>query len=106
MSASAVLKLQKVGFTSEQVEALADFMDTQAASKADLAEVKAELKADLAGVKAELKADIADVKADLVGVKSDMKLLEQRMTIRLGGMLVVITGILLAGMRYMIVQHP
>ena len=77
MSASAVLKLQKVGFSAEQVEALADFMDTQAASKADLAETKAELKADLAEVKAELKADmlavghrleskIADVKSDLL----------------------------------------
>jgi hypothetical protein len=32
MSASAILKLQKVGFTTEQVEALADFMDTQSAS--------------------------------------------------------------------------
>ena len=36
MSASAVLKLQKVGFSIEQVEALADFMDTQTASKVDL----------------------------------------------------------------------
>ena len=50
MSASAVLKLQKVGFTIEQVEALSDFMDTQAASKADLLEAKAELKADLEAV--------------------------------------------------------
>ena len=36
MSASAILKLQRVGFTSEQVEALADLVDSQAASKADL----------------------------------------------------------------------
>lgn len=36
MGASAVLRLQKVGFSAEQVEALADFMDTQAAGKADL----------------------------------------------------------------------
>ena len=31
MSASAVLKLQKVGFTAAQVEALAEFMDAQGA---------------------------------------------------------------------------
>ena len=36
MGASAVLKLQKIGFTVEQVEAVADLVDTQAASKADL----------------------------------------------------------------------
>jgi hypothetical protein len=110
MSASAVLKLQKVGFTSEQVEALADFMDTQAASKADLMRETSTIRGDLVGVRAELKADIADVRAELgatkADLKSDLKLLEQRMTIRLGGMLVVITGILLAAMRYMIVPHP
>ncbi len=105
MSASAVLKLQRVGFSIEQVEALADFMDTQAASKADLAEVKAELKADLAEVKAELKAELSEVKAaiktDNADMRSEIRLLEQRMTIRLGGMLVVITSILLAAIRYL-----
>ena len=94
MSASAVLKLQKVGFSIEQVEALADFMDTQAASKADLNDAKAELKADIAEVKTELKADIAEV-------RSELKLSEQRTIIRLGGLLVVITGILLGAIRYL-----
>jgi hypothetical protein len=70
MSASAVLKLQKAGFSLEQVEALADFMDTQAASKADLGEAKNELKADIAEVKNELKAEITEV-------RSELKLLEQ-----------------------------
>ncbi len=88
MSASAILKLQKVGFTSEQVEALADFMDTQAASKADL---------EAATHKLDLK--IAEVKADVAEVGSDLKLLEQRMTIKLGGMMMVGVGILLAAIR-------
>ena len=105
MSASAVLKLQKAGFTIEQVEALADFMDSQAASKADLNEAKAELKAEITGVRSELKADLneakAELKAEITGVRSELKLLEQRMTIKLGGMLVVITGILLAAIRYL-----
>lgn len=94
MSASAILKLQKVGFTTEQVEALADFMDTQAASKADLFEVRSELKAVLFEVR-------SDVKADIAAVKSDLKLLEQRMTIKLGGMMMVAVGILLAAIRYL-----
>ena len=123
MSASAVLKLQKVGFSIEQVEALADFMDTQAASKADLNDAKAELKSDIAGVRSEiasvkndLKAEIAGVrsefKAEIAEVRSDLRLvesnlhaqnvqIEQRMTIKLGGLLVVITGILLAAIRYL-----
>jgi hypothetical protein len=91
MSASAILKLQKVGFTAEQVEALADFMDTQAASKADLFEVRSELKADLAETKAELKADVAAV----------LKQVEQRITIKLGGMMIVAVGVLMTAMRYL-----
>ena len=90
MSASAVLKLQKVGFSIDQVEALADFMDTQAASKADLNDAKAELKSDIAGVRSEIAE-----------VRSELKLSEQRTIIRLGGLLVVITGILLGAIRYL-----
>lgn len=77
MSASAILKLQRSGFTQEQVEALAEFMDTQAASKADLeavahrletkiAEVRTEAKAGLAEAKAELKAEMAAVRVDVI----------------------------------------
>lgn len=40
MSASAVLKLQHAGFTAEQVEALAEFLDDRAATKDDAAEIK------------------------------------------------------------------
>jgi len=94
MGASAILKLQKVGFTTEQVEALADCMDTQAASKADL---------EAATHKLDLK--IADVKAEVIEVRSEMKLLEQRMTIKLGGMMMVAVGILLAAIRYLPPGH-
>jgi len=45
MSANTAFKLQDAGFTRQQVEALAEFMDTQAASKADLE--KAEHRLDL-----------------------------------------------------------
>ena len=117
MSASAVLKLQKAGFTTEQVEALADFMDTQAASKTDLLEVKSEVKADIAGVKAELKADIdaaahqtdmkiAGVKADLAELRSEVRLLEQRMTIKLGSIVFLAVGLLFAAIRYLPAPHP
>jgi DNA-binding transcriptional MerR regulator len=80
VTATAILDLERAGFTREQVEALARLLETQTVTKADLAEAKAELKADLAEVRTELKADIAHL-------ASELKLLEQRMTIKLGGMI-------------------
>jgi len=95
------------------------------ATKADLAALKtdlAEVKTDLAGVKADLtevktdlagvKADLTEVKTDLAGVKTNLatlkaelehsnKLLEKSMTIRLGSMLFVAVGVMMAFMKYM-----
>ena len=50
MTATAILDLERAGFTREQVEALAKFLDTQMATKADIARLElklAETKADL-----------------------------------------------------------
>ena len=123
MSASAILKLQRVGFTAEQVEALADFMDGQAASKADLdaathrvelsiAAVRGELERSIADVRGEMDAavhkldrSIADVRGEVASLRADVRLLEQRMTVRLGGMMIVAVGILLAAIRYL-PPHP
>ena len=83
MSASAILRLQAAGFSTEQVTALAELIDTQAAAKSDveasehrielkLGDVKSELRTEIAGVKAELKADVAGVKADVLVLKGMM----------------------------------
>lgn len=73
MSASAILKLQAAGFSTEQVTALADLIDTQAASKSDVVEAKSSLKSDLEGVehRLELKIehDVGAVKADVLVLK-------------------------------------
>lgn len=58
MSASAILKLQSVGFTTEQVTALADLIDTQAATKADLE-----------GSEHRLELKMAKIDADVVVLK-------------------------------------
>jgi len=134
MSASAILRLQKVGFTSEQVEALADFMDDRAASKVDVEssantlksqietvehrlELKiGEVKAEIEAVEHRLELKIGEVKAEIERVEhrletkiaeigSDMRLLEQRMTVKFGGMLLALAGILLAAIRYL-PPHP
>lgn len=98
MSASAILKLQKVGFTSEQVEALADFMDTQAASKADLESTEHRLDVKITEVKSELR--LVET-----GLRAELKQIEQRMTIKLGAMLLALAGLLLAAIRYL-PPHP
>ena len=58
------------------------------ATRSDLDRLRAELKAEIAALRAELKAEI--------------ELLRRDLTIRLGGMIVVAGGIILAAIRY----HP
>ncbi|WP_298956490.1 DUF1640 domain-containing protein [uncultured Methylobacterium sp.] len=101
MSASSVLKLQKAGFSTEQVEALADFMDTQAASKADLEAAVHKLELGQAGLRKDLDLGLAGVRSEIADVRGELRLLEQRMTVRLGGMLVAAVGVLIAAMRYL-----
>ncbi len=134
MSAAAVLKLQKAGFTTEQVEALADFMDTQVASKADLdnavhklelgnaalrkdldlgnaalrkdldlgsAALRKELDVSNAALRKDLDLGLASLRSEIADVRGELRLLEQRMTVKLGGMLVAAVGILIAAMRYL-----
>ncbi|KMO43508.1 hypothetical protein VQ03_08110 [Methylobacterium tarhaniae] len=145
MSASAVLKLQKAGFTTEQVEALADFMDTQAASKADLdnavhklelgnaalrkdmdlgnaalrkdmdsglaslrkdldlglASLRKDLDLGLASLRKDLDLGLASLRSEIADVRGELRLLEQRITVKLGGMLVAAVGVLIAAMRYL-----
>lgn len=72
MSAAAILKLQASGFSSEQVSALAELVDTQAATKTDLEasshslELKiGSLKTDIDAVEHRLELKITDVKGDV-----------------------------------------
>src|SRR5690349_14372425 len=54
VTVTAILDLERAGFTREQVEALARLLETQTVTKADLAETKAELKDDIASVRREI----------------------------------------------------
>jgi hypothetical protein len=80
----------------------ADLTSVESGLRADIATLRAELKADIAALRAELKADIELLRAEL---KADIELLRRDMTIRLGSMLVVAVGVILAGMRYFTL-HP
>ncbi len=110
-------RLEAAGFPGKQAgdtaEALAEAMSgAEIATKSDLALVRtdlaglrAELKADIAALRAELKADIAalraELKADIELMRREMEILRRDLTIRLGGMMVVAVGILLAAIRYL-----
>jgi methionine-rich copper-binding protein CopC len=77
MSAAAILKLQASGFTSEQVSALAELIDTQAATKADVEAAEHRLELKISDLKASTQAEISDLKAstksDIESVKSSLQ---------------------------------
>ncbi len=85
-------RLEGGGFTAEQARTAASAL-AEAMTGAELA-----TKSDL-GL---LRSDLDVLKNDL---KNDIVPPEQRMTIRLGGMLVIAVGILLAAIRYL-PSHP
>jgi hypothetical protein len=65
MGASAILKLQAAGFSTEQVTALAELIDSQAATKADLEAAKHDLGLRIDAVEHGLGSRIDAVKRDL-----------------------------------------
>ena len=107
-------RLEGAGFSPQQAgdtaEALAEAMSgAELATTADIVGVRTELKAEIAALRSELKAEIAAVRAEIAAARSELKadieLLRRDITIRLGSMLVVAVGILLAAMRYLPPTH-
>jgi hypothetical protein len=114
-------RLESAGFPPRQAgdtaEALAEAMaGAELATTANLAELRVELKAEIAAVRAELRAEIASVrtelaalraelKAEITAVRAQIELLRRDITIRLGSMIVVAVGVLLAAIRYLPASH-
>jgi hypothetical protein len=98
-------RLEEAGFAPKQAgdtaEALAEAFG-ELATKADVAAVHAAVHADIAALKARFDAKLAALEA---GFDAKLELLRRDMTIRLGGMLVVAVGVILAAMRYFTL-HP
>ena len=94
----------RAGFSQEHAEATADALSElvaeQVATKQDVKDLGVDLRAEIAALRNDLRAEIADGRGEIATLRADMvagfREVEQRMTIRLGGMLVVSTGILLA----------
>ncbi len=92
MNAIAVYKLEEAGFKRNQVEALVEFLDTQAVTKLDLeksthqlqqeiAAVHSGLKQEIAAVRTELKQDIAELRTEL---KQEIATVRQELAILRG----------------------
>jgi hypothetical protein len=100
-------KLKAVGVPEKQAEVqaevMADIIDDKLATKKDLAQVnydlrraieetRSELKRDIEELRIELKRDIealrVELKGDINALKQNMKELELRMTVRLGGLMI------------------
>ena len=96
-------RLKEAGFNDAQAEAVTTvFRDVRTADLANLAtkaDVEA-IRADVERLEAATKADFArfelTMKAEIARLESQIELLRRDLTIRLGSMIVVMTGILLA----------
>ena len=71
--------------------------DDSVATKADIAAVRTELVTQ----GAELRAEIQDIRAELKAIRAEIRDLEQRMTIKLGGLLVLALTLLTAINRWL-----
>ena len=105
----------KAGFSQEHAEAaadaLAEVIAEQVATKQDIKDLGTELRAEIADLRNEMRAEFADVRSEMrtefaavrtemrtefAALRAEIAAAEQRTIIRLGGMLVVLAGILLA----------
>jgi len=101
-------RLRGAGFSESQAETMTgvlrdahDAEVSQLATKSDLAQLEAVVTSDVAAVKsdvARLEAQLSQLatKGEVAALRADMEILRRDLTIRLGSMIVVATGILLA----------
>lgn len=97
-------KLEAVGVPRAQaevtVEIMTDIIDKNLATKQDLAHLESTTSREFAAVRSEMSQEFAAVRSEMsLGfqqVKSDLERMQDKITIRLGMMLVVVVGALAA----------
>ena len=96
----AVKKLKEVGFDESQAEMvirmIGEAFDDSVATKADIVTVRADLSTQGAELCAEIQDVRAELRAEAKAIRAEIRDLEHRMTIKLGGLLVVALGLLTA----------
>ncbi len=73
MTASAILKLPRAGFTEEQVQALAEYVDEQLATKADLGAATEQVRSELKAAEARLQTTIEQVRSELKSTEARLE---------------------------------
>ena len=79
MTAIAILRLQRAGFTEEQVEALAEFSEAGAATKSDIARLETAISGldhKIDAVRSDLEAKIAGLDGRVAGLQGRVAGLE------------------------------
>ena len=79
MTAIAILRLQRAGFTEEQVEALAEFSEAGAATKSDIGRLEtaiSDLDHKIDSVRSDLEAKIAGLDGRVAGLQGRVAGLE------------------------------
>jgi hypothetical protein len=73
-----------------------DALHENVATKSDLRATETALRAEITGLGAELRTEAAGLRAEIASVRADLALVEHRLLTRVGSMVVVATGILVA----------
>ena len=73
-----------------------DAVHEDVATKSDLQATETALRGETAAIRSELAAVRAELKQEIAAVRADLTLVEHRLVTRLGSMVVVATGILVA----------
>ena len=92
----AVKKLKEVGFDEAQAEAVmrmvGEAFDDSVATKVDIAELRIEIRE----LRREIRELRTELRAEAKAIRAELRELEQRMTIKLGGLLVLALTLLTA----------
>ena len=99
-------ELMRAELKGDIAELRSEFNDFRAEYKGEMAEFRAEYKGEIA----ELRGEVAELRGEIVGIRSytdvaisevreDMRALELRMTLRLGGIVVASVGLGVAAMQ-------
>jgi hypothetical protein len=77
-----------------------DVIHDNVATKADLAEVRHEIEQLGTSLRGEMAQLGMSLRGEIASVRGEMALLEHRLLTRLGGLVVVVAGLLLAALHY------
>ena len=83
---------QQIAETTNELKR--EIADTANELRKEIAETTGELRKEIADVKVGLEKEIADVEHSVALLRKDMEGMENRMTVRLGGLIVLATGVL------------